>query len=172
MRRYLLPVLFTACFLFESIFLELLPAKYFHHDNILVPHLVMIALFFLTIYGNRNLGILYSFIFGLLYDVIYIEIIGIYLFMFPLISYIVSKLMKVLQNNLLIITVVTILGIALLELGVYEMNFLIHKTTMDFSTFTASRLLPTLLLNLVFTVIVAYPLKRQFEKLAEQLRNE
>lgn len=172
MRKFLLPVLFITCFLLESVFIELLPEKYFHHENILVPHLVMIALVFLTIYGSRNLGLLYSFIFGLVYDVIYIEIIGIYLCMFPLMSYIISKIMKVLQNNLLIMTVVTLFGIALLELGVYEMNLLIHQTSMNFSTFAASRLLPTIVLNLVFILIFAYPFKRQFEKLAEQIRNE
>lgn len=172
MRRFLLPIIFTACFIFESIFLELMPSKFFSHERILVPHLLIITLFFLTIYGSRNLGIIYSFIFGLLFDVVYTEIIGIYIFMFPLISYIVSKIMKVLQTNLLIMTVVTLFGITLLEFGVYEMNFLIHKTSMDFSSFSQSRLLPTLLLNLVFTIIVAYSLKRQFEQLADQLRNE
>lgn len=82
MRTFLLPVLFTACFIFESIFLELTPGKYLHHDNLFVPHLLMIALILLTIYGNRNYGIMYGFIFGLLFDVIYIEIIGIYMVVF------------------------------------------------------------------------------------------
>lgn len=172
MRTFLLPVLFTACFIFESIFLELTPAKYYTHDNIFVPHLLIIALIFLTIYGSRNFGLVYSFIFGLLYDVIYIEIIGVYMAIFPIVSYLISKIMKVLQNNLLIMTIVTLIGIALLEVGVYYMNFLIHQTGMNFSTFLNDRLLPTIILNLVLTIIFAYPLKRHFEKLADQLRND
>jgi rod shape-determining protein MreD len=171
-RRFLLPVLFAAFFILESIFLEVLPPKYFHHEHILVPHLLMIGIFFLTIYGHRNLGIIYGFIFGVLFDVVYTEVIGIYLCLYPLIAYLISKIMKILQNNLLIMTLVTLFGIALLELGAYEMNFLIHQTSMDFATFSRARLLPTILLNLVFIVILAYPLKRHFEKLAEQLRNE
>lgn len=172
MRTFLLPVLFTACFIFESIFLELTPAKYFHHANIFVPHLLMIALIFLTIYGNRNYGIIYGFIFGLLFDVIYVEIIGIYMVVFPIVCYLISKIMKVLQTNLLIVTMVTLLGIALLEVSVYYMSFLIHRTSMDISTFLNDRLLVTVILNLVLTIIFAYPLKRHFEKLADQLRNE
>ncbi len=172
MRRVLLPVLFTGCFIFESIFIELMPAKFFNGQHILVPHMLMIAILFLTIYGSRNLGILYGFIFGMLFDVVYTEVIGIYLCMLPLIAYLISKIMKVLQTNVIIVSIVTLFGIALLEIGVYEMNFLIHKTTMGFSSFLGNRLMPTLILNLIFVILVAYPFKRQFENLAEQLRNE
>ncbi|AGK55078.1 rod shape-determining protein MreD [Bacillus sp. 1NLA3E] len=172
MRRVLLPVLFTGCFIFESIFIELMPAKFFSGQHILVPHLLIMAILFLTIYGNRNLGILYGFIFGLLFDVVYTEVVGIYLFMFPVIAYLISKIMKVLQTNLIIVSIVTLLGVGLLEIGVYEMNFLIHRTTMGFPSFFGNRLVPTLVLNLIFIILVAYPLKRQFEKLADQLRNE
>ncbi|NMD70550.1 rod shape-determining protein MreD [Bacillus sp. DNRA2] len=172
MRTFLLPVLFTACFIFESIFLELTPGKYLHHDNLFVPHLLMIALILLTIYGNRNYGIMYGFIFGLLFDVIYIEIIGIYMVVFPIVCYLISKIMKVLQTNLIIVTFVTLIGVALLEVSVYYMSFLIHRTDMVFSTFLHDRLIPTIILNLVLTIIFAYPLKRHFEKLADQLRNE
>jgi rod shape-determining protein MreD len=149
-----------------------MPETFFASGRIMVPHLLVIALIFLTIYGNRNLGIMYGFIFGILYDVIYIEIIGIYLFALPLLCYIVSKIMKVLQTNLLIVTLVTLFGIALLEVVVYEMNFILYQTTMDFSRMAKLRLLPTILLNLLFTLILALPLKKQFEKLANQLRNQ
>jgi rod shape-determining protein MreD len=171
-RRILLPVLFTMLFILESIFLELTPEKQLITDRILVPHLLFIGLIFLTIYGNRNLGIIYGFIFGFIFDVVYIEIIGIYLCLFPLIAYVISKLMQMLQTNVFIVSVVTLLGVAMLEVGVYEMNFLIHLTTMGFKNFLELRLLPTALLNLIFIIILAYPLKKQFEKLAIQLRNE
>lgn len=172
MRRFLLPVLFTGLFIFESVFLELTPEKHLNINRIFVPHLLLIGLLFLTIYGNRNLGIIYGFIFGFLFDVVYVEVIGIYLCMFPLIAYVMSKVMQVLQTNVIIVSFITLLGVTLLELGVYEMNYLIHITTMGFPTFSSIRLLPTIILNFIFIIIMAYPLKRQFEKIALQLRNE
>jgi rod shape-determining protein MreD len=63
-------------------------------------------------------------------------------------------------------------GIILLELGVYELNYLLKVTEMAFQTFLQERLYPTLILNLAFTILVSFPLKRQFEKYAEELRNE
>lgn len=172
MRRVLLPVLFVAFFLLESLFVELLPGEYFDSDQIFVPRILMIAILFLTIYGGKTHGIVYGFIFGLLFDVVYTEVIGIYLFMFPLIAYLTAMLMKVLQANILISTIVTVLGIILLELGVYELNFLIHITDMPFSMFAEHRLFPTAILNLAFTLVLAFPLKRHFEKWAEEHRNE
>jgi rod shape-determining protein MreD len=171
-RRVLLPVIYVGFFLFESLFVELLPAEIFNKDFIFVPRLLMIGILFLAIYGGRTHGIVYGFIFGLLYDVFYTEIIGVYLFLFPLLAYATSKLMKVLQANLLISSLITLVGVCVLELAVYEMNFLIHITDMPFASFTELRLYPTSILNLALTIIVAYPLKRYLEKWAEERRNE
>jgi rod shape-determining protein MreD len=132
----------------------------------------MASLLFLTIFGNEKRGIIYGLIFGLLFDVIYTEVIGIYLFLFPLVVYIISKMMKVLQANIFIALIVSLFGVALLELGVYEMNKLIHITNLDMITFLKIRFLPTLLLNATYIIIAAYPLKRYFEKFAEKLRTD
>jgi rod shape-determining protein MreD len=171
-RRVLLPVIYVAFFVFESLFVELLPADLFNRDFIFVPRLLMIGILFLAIYGGRTHGILYGFIFGLLYDVFYTEIIGVYLFLFPLLAYATAKLMRALQTNLLISSLVTLLGVCVLELTVYELNFLIHKTDMPFARFIEIRLYPTSILNLALTLIVAYPLKRFLEKWSEERRNE
>jgi rod shape-determining protein MreD len=168
-NRFLLPVMLALFFVMESVFVQLLPAEVFNSDRILVPRFLIIAIFFLTVYGSKNYGILYGFVFGLLFDVFYTEIIGIYLFLFPLMAYLVSKMMKVLQTNIVMVKIVSIIGVALLELGAYEMNFLIHRTDMDFSHFASFRLLPTIILNLAFSIVAAYPLKRQYEKFAEHL---
>lgn len=127
---------------------------------------------FMTLYGDRNQGLIYGFSFGLLFDVVYTEIIGVYLFLFPLIAYLSSKIMRILQTNIVVVSLISILGVVLLELGVYELNFLVNKTEMEFSLFTELRLFPTVILNLAFIIIFAYPLKRHFEKYAELLSEE
>lgn len=172
MRKLILPSLFTAFFILESIIVEYMPAKVYNNERILVPHVLLMAILFLTIYVKRNTGILYAFIFGMLFDVVYTEILGIYFMLFPLIAYLVAKIMKVLQTNVLIVTFVTLLGIVLLELGVYEMNVIIQKTDMDFSTFASIRLLPTFLFNLMIMLITVFPLTKLFEKIAVQLNSD
>jgi len=166
-KKFLPPLLFFVLFLVESLFVQYLPANVLGRDNIWVPHFLIGAILFFTIYTGKKRGILYAMIFGLLYDIVYVEIIGINLFLFPFVTYIVSKIMNVMQLNIIIAFLVSLVGIAFLEIGIYEMDSLIHVTSIDFMSFLKMRFYPTLLLNAVFLLLAAYPFKRQFEKYAE-----
>ena len=172
MKKAFLPIIISLCFLFESVFVELLPAELFKSSSILVPHFLMVTIIFVTVYISQKHGIMYGFIFGILFDIVYTEIIGIYLFMFPLVAYITSWIMRILQTNIILVSFVAILGVGFLELGVYEMNFLIGRTDMSFASFVDIRLVPTLILNLIFIILVSYPLRKYLDLYAEALRNE
>jgi rod shape-determining protein MreD len=171
-KKLLLPLLFLFFFLLESLFVQFLPARIFGHEYILVPHFLFGALLFLTIYVGKKQGILYALIFGLIFDIVYIEIIGIYLFLYPVICYFAAKVMRIINMNFIIAILMTLIGIGLLELGVYEMDTIIHVTDLNFMSFVNMRLYPTLILNALYIIIVGYPLKRYFEKYAEALRDE
>ncbi|WP_442595237.1 rod shape-determining protein MreD [Neobacillus sp. D3-1R] len=169
MSRFLPFVLFFLFFILESLFVELLPVRLFHKDWVYAPHFLIAAILLFTIYGSKKHGIWSALVYGLLFDIVYTEIIGIYLFMFPLTAYAISKMMKILQSNMIIATFVVLLGISVLEIVVYEMNFLIHVTNIPFPAFVNTRLLPTVVLNFIFLLLMVYPLKKQFEKWNEQL---
>jgi rod shape-determining protein MreD len=167
--RFLPFAIFILFFIVESLFVELFPVRFLTEGHIIVPRFLLAGILLLTIYGTKKQGIWYGLLFGLIFDIVYTEVIGIYLFMFPLTAYFVSKLMKILQSNIIIATLVVLLGIAVLEVLVYEMNYLIHITGMPFSQFVNMRLLPTLIINFIFLIIFVYPLKKQFEKISEQI---
>lgn len=172
MKKLLLPLLFLFLFILESLFVQFLPDRIFGGNYILVPHFLFAAILLFTIYVDKKQGILYAFVFGLMFDIVYIEILGIYLFLYPFIAYLVAKLMHIFNSNIIVVFLVTLVGITLLEFGVYELDFLIHVTDLEFMTFIKMRLYPTLFLNAVFVIVAGYPLKRQFEKYAEALRDE
>ncbi|MCM3587671.1 rod shape-determining protein MreD [Mesobacillus maritimus] len=172
MKRFLVPLLLTLLFVIEGLFAQLLPANLFNGDYILVPRLLIMAIFFLTIYGSVKHGIIYGFVYGLLFDMVYTEIIGVYLFLFPLTTYFFLMIMKVVQTHILVVSFVSLISIAALEAAVYGMNLLIHIADIDFTSFTEIRLVPTLALNLIFVILFAYPFKKQFEKFADRLRND
>jgi rod shape-determining protein MreD len=171
-KKFLLPLLFLFIFILESLFVQYVPDDLFGQNKIIVPHFLFAALLFLTIFVGQKQGIIYAAIFGLLFDIVYIEIIGIYLFLFPFIAYLASKILNILQNNFLVAILITIVGIALLEVGVYEMDHLIHVTDIDFMSFLQLRFYPTLIFNALFVIIAGYPLKRLFEKHMEAMRAE
>ncbi|MDP4084562.1 MAG: rod shape-determining protein MreD [Bacillota bacterium] len=166
MRKLILPLLFFFLFVLESLFIQFLPAGLYDSKKILVPHFLIASILFLTIFGSEKNGIIYGLIFGLLFDVVNVEIIGIYLLLYPLVVYVVAKIMKILQANIFIASIVSLLGVSLVEIGAFEMYTIIHITSMDFMTFLKMRLVPTLLLNAGFIIIAVYPLKRLFEKYA------
>ncbi|MDQ0219370.1 rod shape-determining protein MreD [Peribacillus cavernae] len=164
MSRFILPVTALLFFIFESIFANLFSGVMFGSDRVYVPRLIMIFIAFLAIYGSKRLGILYGFILGLCYDVVYTEILGIYTFLFPVLAYLISKSMKVLQANLLIAIFVSVFFVGILEVVVYQLNVLINFAKIGYPEFANTRLLPTLLLNLAFIVILSFPLRRMVEK--------
>lgn len=172
MKRFVVPVLLLFLFVFEGLFTQLFPVDIFNGQYIFVPRFLIIAIFFLTIYGNVKHGIIYGFLFGLLFDMVYTEVIGVYFFLFPLSAYLFLKIMKIVQTNIFLVSFVSLMCVAFLEAGVYMLNLLIQITSMDFSKFTQIRLVPTLAMNLIFVLFVAYPFKRQFEKFADALRND
>jgi rod shape-determining protein MreD len=170
MKKFLLPLLFLFLFIFESLFVQFLPEKFIDGQNIISPHFLLIAIMLLTIYGSEKHGIIYGMLFGFLYDIVYTEVLGINLCLFPLIAYFIAKMMKVFQVNLFTSSLASIVGVALLEICVFGMNKLIGVTTIDFMSFLNDRFFPTLLINAIVIIILIYPLKWQFEKFAEQLR--
>ena len=172
MKKFLLPLFFLFLFILESLFVQYIPNGLFGANRIIAPHFLFVGLLFLTIYVGKRQGLIYSAIFGILFDIVYVEIIGIYFFLYPFIAYLASKLMNIMQTNILIAFLVSLFGIALLEIGVYEMDFLIHVTDLDFMSFLDLRFYPTLILNSIFIIVTGYPLKRLFEKHAESLRDE
>ncbi|MGG1400389.1 rod shape-determining protein MreD [Bacillus salipaludis] len=172
MKKFLLPLLFLFLFLLESLFVQLVPADLFGPRKMWVPHFLFSAVVFLTIYGGRKYGIIYGAVFGLLFDIVYTEILGINLFLYPFVAYIVAKIMHVLQNNIIVAFIVSLFGIGLLEIGVYEMDSLIHVTQLSFMSFVEMRMYPTLLFNAIFLLLAGYPFKKYFEKYSQVLRDE
>ncbi|MBM7648950.1 rod shape-determining protein MreD [Bacillus ectoiniformans] len=165
MKRYLLPLLMIACFYSDSLFLTWFPDNAFDGKYVPVPRLFAMALMLMAIFFNRNAAIKYGFLFGFLFDLFYTGILGVYMFFLPLIVYVTSKLVKVLQNNLFIVALIILFDLFLLEFIMYEVNILLQRTQYTLSEFIHIRLWPTLILNLIFYLILSIPLKNSFEKL-------
>ncbi|PLS15652.1 rod shape-determining protein MreD [Bacillus sp. M6-12] len=172
MSKFILPLVALLFFISESLFVTLFSGELYNSERIFVPRFIMVFLVFLTVYGSRKMGIIYGFILGLLFDVVYTEILGIYMFLFPILCYLISKTMKVLQSNLLILLLVSVVFIGLLEIAIFEANLILHFAQMSFSEFIEVRLLPTLILNLAFTILAAFPLKIQMEKFELEIRED
>ncbi|MBS4199810.1 rod shape-determining protein MreD [Bacillus sp. FJAT-49732] len=172
MKRLILPFLLTFCFYCESIFVDFLPPGSFGVDWILVPHFLLILFIMMGINYFRNRTLIYAAVFGLLFDIYFTGVIGIYLVLFPIAVYVSAKLTKLLFSNIFTALIITIMCISLVETIVYGMNIFVLRKSMDLNEFAMIRLVPTLILNAVFFIIVYFPfnkllLNRKKEELNE-----
>ncbi|OZI11306.1 rod shape-determining protein MreD [Bacillaceae bacterium SAS-127] len=165
MKRVLLPLLMAILFYSDSVLVSWIPARVFDGEYILVPRLFVIGLLLMSIYFDRNTAIKYGFFFGFLFDIFYTGVLGAYMFFLPFLVYITSKMVKVLQNHLFIVAFIVVFDIFLLELIMFQLNMFVSRAEMQMSQFFSIRLWPTLLLNLIFYLFAAVPLKNAFEKL-------
>ena len=172
MKKLYIPLLAVLIFISESIFVTTFSGEVFSSDKMFIPRFLMILLVFMSVYCNSRVALYYSVVIGLVFDVVYTEILGVYLFVFPLITYTISKIMKVLQNNIFVVSFMSLIAVAFLETIIYGMNSLLGFAVLTFQQFLIDRLVPTLILNTVVVVIAAYPLRKFMLKHSEVDNNE
>lgn len=160
MKRIILPLLLLLCFYVESIFTDYFPPGTWGIDKILAPRFLLVLLILMGIFYFRNRALIFAAIFGLLFDLYFTEIIGVYLFLFPIAVYVAAKMAKILQANIFSAVIIEAICLALIEVLVYGFNFLILQKDIDFNEFALIRLYPTLIVNILFLLIVYYPFSR------------
>ena len=105
-------------------FATVVPTDVFWKDSIAAPHFFIIVLCFITVYYSPVQGIYYGLLFGFLFDTVYTELVGIYIFAYPILAYLVYSVMKVLQLNLFIVVSIILASAVALEYYVWILNFI------------------------------------------------
>ncbi|AIK37260.1 rod shape-determining protein MreD [Bacillus pseudomycoides] len=172
LKRAILPLLLLFVFLFENMFSTVVPTALFWKDSIAAPHFFMIVLCFITVYFSPLQGIYYGLLFGFLFDTVYTELVGVYIFAYPILAYLVYSTMRVLQLNLFIVSFIVLTGIAALEYYVYGFLTLLGRIHVPAHIFFSDRLLATLLLNGIFLLLVCFPLRRYLVRLSKAMEEK
>lgn len=144
----------------EGVATEILPRSLLESNSFLIPHWVLIFLILITVFYDREhtyVSIFYGVIFGLLIDVVYTEVLGIYMFSYAFTLYIIHVLKKVFHENFYITTFLGMIGVSLADLTIHSIYYTIGKTNLVWDDYLFYRLIPTVLANLVFLMIL-YPL--------------
>lgn len=172
MKRFLLPFVMMLVFSAESIFTDLVHFPFVTDDQVLVPRFLMLVLIFMSAFINQKHAMIYGFIFGLLYDMNYTSLLGVYMFGFAGLCYLASKAFKVLHTNAFVVILIAVLAVSVLEFYVFGTQSLIHKDIMTFNGFVLDRFIPTILLNIAAALILVLPFRLFFMSLKKELRDE
>ncbi len=172
MMKAVIPFIITVLFFMEPIFSLFSPIAYGDALLTLVPRFVIVALIFTAVYGRKKDAIIYGIIFGLLYDVFYIDIIGVYAFLYPVICLLAVGVVRVIHKHVVTVIILSLLLIALLELLSYGFVSLISITTIEFKEFLTGRLVPTLLANSLFVMMFSWFFHKVIEEKVFRRLNE
>ncbi|MDF2558420.1 MAG: mreD [Bacillales bacterium] len=154
------------CFAIENVFAKNIMTVVGNTDHIVVLRLVIVYLIFLAIYGERNFAIGVAFVLGLAFDIINLEIIGIYMAILPAIVYLATKFMRYLPEYMATVSTVCFFSIVLLEFIIFISFRLMGIVQMDLMTFVEKRLVYTMVLNFVTILISSYPFAKISSKWA------
>ncbi|EUJ33245.1 cell shape-determining protein MreD [Listeria floridensis FSL S10-1187] len=164
-RTIWLPAIMIVTFILEGVVSLQFAKPLFGDSRMFVPHFLLVMLILMTAFYRRNTTLVYAFILGLVFDIYYTSVMGIYFAIFPFVVYITDKFLKVLQNNIVLVGLITVFNIILTESVVYAFYSLIGTTTMSIATFIDMRLWTTILLNFAFYLVVFFPFRYFLVKL-------
>lgn len=159
MIRFLVIFISVLLFYMEPIFGLFSPIELHGEFYVLVPRFLIMYLIFVSIYYDRKRAMMFGLFFGLLYDVFFIDIIGLYSFIFPLMCLVASFISKYIHQHLLVATIISLILVAVVELLLFLFYTFIGIKSMTFADFYHYNLIPTMIANLVFIVMFGWGFK-------------
>jgi|SRR5690625_3312895 len=159
-KRLLFSVILFLLLVSEGIALDLLPASLTSSEVLIVPHWILMFLILMTLFYDTDetfFSIIYGVVFGLLTDVVYTGVLGAYMFVYPFSLYIAHLLKRFLQTNLFMTIFIAIISMCVAEFLMFLIYSIVDLVDMTMPAFFLSRLLPTVLANILF-LIPAYVL--------------
>ena len=160
MIRSIIPLVAVLLFFLEPVFSLFSPIDVSDNLYVLVPRFVIVYLIFIAVYYSRQRAIIYGIVFGLLYDMFYIDIIGLYAFLYPLICFIAAGIIRYVHKHIITVILLTLLLIALLEVLSYSFVSLIALTSIEPDVFISTRLVPTMIGNSLFVIMFGWIFKK------------
>ncbi|MEC5422043.1 rod shape-determining protein MreD [Virgibacillus sp. C22-A2] len=160
MKRLYIPLFLFLFLVLEGVALELLPVNLVMSNLYIIPHWVLVFLVLIAIFYDREntyFSVLYGLIFGLLIDIVYTGILGVYMFSYGMVIYIIHGLIKLLHGNIHVSLLLGVTALVLADISINTVYTVVGITDMLWKDYFMVRLIPTVLSNLVF-LLVLYPI--------------
>ena len=167
MKRVYLPAILFLCFIIEGTIMQVIAPENFGSQLVLVPRFAMIVLILIALYVSIPLAVIYAIAAGLLHDIIYTDFIGIYMFSMAVAAYVVGQAAKVMHINAIVGLLVSFVTVIVLDFLIYGLYSLIGFIDFPLKLFLLERLLPSLILNGGFFILIFAPMKKVIKSVNE-----
>ena len=167
--RVLVPLIAMSLFFMEPMFSLFSPIEWGGRYYTLIPYFFATFLILLTAYDTQKTAYTYAFLFGIIYDMYHIDLIGVYTFIYPFVVLVATFVIERVHREFSVVLVLAIVLIMSIEMLSFGFATAVSFTSMPFRAFAIERLLPTTLANGLFIILFSYSLRFFIEKRREAL---
>lgn len=167
MQLVILPLIALVLFYIDSIINSLWPIIIFNTDYYFKSHLLLMYLLIITVYKNPKIALILGIFFGLISDIYFGTIYGIYLFGFVIAILLMDQLFKVFYKDIKMMIVLFLSFIFLFENFYYIVFIVLSIAHIGYFTFLWTHVLPSMLINLILIVLVFPVILKLLDKYAK-----
>lgn len=139
----------------------------------IAPHLVLVAVVYIALYLNRHLALLYGLIFGMLQGIIfYGHMVGAYSFGMGLTGYLAGLIFRRFHLNIASTLFIITLSNLLFDMILYGLYRLFGITELAIQWVFVQQIIPSLMINLLFALLIYIPVRSFLEPLNFQHKGD
>ena len=128
--------------------------------GLIVPRMIVLMIIILSFHYKENFMLVSAGIVGFIMDTYYLGFIGLYVASFIMVAYLSYNFKRIIQPNVLSYTLVSVIGLTLVETVVYGIMRILGVTSISLQMFIVSRLGATLLFNAIVMLVFSYFIHR------------
>lgn len=157
--KYITPILLFLLFLLDAHITRIM-ASWTNNAYVANAHFALLVLLIVSKVIDERFLLGTALVIGILYDLYYIGIIGIYAVIFPLLVMLLYFFKEVIQQNILTLFFTMVISVTIFELVSLLLQTVFGLTGTSSDYFVPRYLGPTLLFNIFIFVIFIFPLEK------------
>lgn len=159
--KYIAPPLLFIFMLLDA-HVNRLFTHFFNDSYQMNAHVMILVLLVVSEFLDKRFMIGTMLVIGILYDLYYIGVIGIYAVILPLITVLIYLFGRVIQQNLLTLFFSMIIFVTFFELGSTLIQMVFQLAQVNNRLFVTRFLGPTLGINILFFIFLIFPIRKIF----------
>ncbi|WP_025021636.1 rod shape-determining protein MreD [Ligilactobacillus hayakitensis] len=155
---YLFPIGLIISVFLDGSLTQMFAPHFFTNLTSVESRLMLLWLVMAICYGNVERIYLWSIVAGIIYDLYYTGILGVFTLILPLMVYITQEIFKYFTRSFLVVLLIYLIDITVLTLLDYWANSILGFTSEPLTMLIGRTLGPTLAYNLAWFVVLFIPI--------------
>ncbi|QRG69401.1 rod shape-determining protein MreD [Brevibacillus choshinensis] len=171
MQRFLLTLTVLVLFVMEGTVVQVIATATWGLSWMTVPRFALVCCILISMFLGRREGLYYGLAFGFLQDVLYGQVIGIYSVSMMVASYFAGLIVLLFQRGFGMVFVTSALILFGHEWLLYSMFRLFSVAPYDVQWILTRQILPSVILNVIFALLIYVPIQRMCNKIQDKKRD-